>query len=118
MIPVDVFARLVQAGYRRAPPGTLTKLPVTELAPLGIHLIDYNAIEITVYDDAETSECRPFLQRDSVTWVHVQGQPTEAVLRKSGDIFQLHSLALEDVSNRCQRPKVLMLVLFRQRCGD
>ena len=88
------------------PPGTLTEVPATESAPLRIHLIDYNEAEITVYDDIDASECRPFLQRDSVTWVHVQGQPTEVALRELGEIFQLHSLALEDVSNRGQRPKV------------
>jgi len=88
------------------PPGTLTEVPATESAPLRIHLIDYNAAEITVYDDIDASECRPFLQLDSVTWVHVQGQPTEVALREIGEIFRLHSLALEDVSNRGQRPKV------------
>ena len=75
------------------PPGTLTKLPTIESAALHIHLIDYNTADITVYDDVDASECRPFLQRDSVTWVHVQGQPTESALRELGDIFQLHSLA-------------------------
>lgn len=88
------------------PPSTLTEAPATDSASLRSHLIDYNADEITVYDDIEVSECRPFLQRDSITWVHVQGQPTEAALRELGDIFQLHSLALEDISNRGQRPKV------------
>ena len=88
------------------PPGTLTDVSATKSAPLRIHLIDYNAADITVYDDINASECHPFLQRDSVTWVHVQGSPNEAALRELGDIFQLHSLALEDVSNRGQRPKV------------
>ncbi len=88
------------------PPGTLTVVPESESTPLNIHLINYNATEISVYDDVDVSDCRHFLQRDSVTWVHIQGQPTEAVLSELGDIFQLHSLALEDISNRGQRPKI------------
>jgi len=88
------------------PPGTLTVTPEAESTAPHIHLIDYNATDITIYDDVAASDCRPFLQRDSITWVHVQGQITEALLNELGDIFQLHSLALEDVSNRGQRPKI------------
>ncbi len=88
------------------PPGTLTEVPATEAAPLRIRLIDYSADEITTRDDVTASECSPYLQRDSVTWVHVQGQSTEAALREFGESFQLHSLALEDVLNTGQRPKV------------
>lgn len=88
------------------PPGTLTEAPVVEAAPLRIRLIDYSTDKFTILEDVNASECRPYLQRDSVTWVHVQGQPTEAALRELGAAFQLHSLALEDVLNTGQRPKV------------
>lgn len=88
------------------PPGTLTEAPATEAAPLRIRLIDYCADEITIRDDVDASVCQTYLQRDSVTWVHVQGPPTEAALRELGESFQLHSLALEDVLNIGQRPKV------------
>jgi len=87
-------------------PGTLTEIPAAEAEPLRIRLIDYRADEITIRDNVEASECRPYLQRDSVTWVHVQGHPTEAALLELGSTFQLHSLALEDVLNTGQRPKV------------
>jgi magnesium transporter len=36
----------------------------------------------------------------------VQGHPTEVALREIGEAFQFHSLALEDVLNTGQRPKV------------
>jgi len=88
------------------PPGTLTQAPAVETSPLRIRLIDYCLDEITIRDDINVSECNPYLQRDTVTWVHVQGQPTEVALRELGAAFQLHSLALEDVLNTGQRPKV------------
>jgi len=88
------------------PPGTLTEAPETEAALLRIQLVDYRADEITIRDNVDASECRPYLQRDSMTWVHVQGRPTEAALHELGETFQLHSLALEDVLNTGQRPKV------------
>ncbi len=96
---------------RYHPPGTspgtlIEKAPSTTAMPLQIHLIDYNADEITIRDNVDASDCRVYLQRKSMTWVHVQGQPTELALRELGESFQLHSLAMEDVLNSGQRPKV------------
>ena len=88
------------------PPGTLTEAQAIVTAPLRIRLIDYCAGEVSVRDDVDASECRPYLQRDSVTWVHVQGQPTKAALQELGETFNLHPLALEDVLNTGQRPKL------------
>ncbi len=88
------------------PAGTLTEALSAEAEPLQIRLIDYCADGVTILDDMEVAECCPYLQRDSVTWVHVQGEPTEAALRELGESFSLHSLALEDVINSGQRPKV------------
>lgn len=88
------------------PPGTLTEVLATEAAPLRIRLIDYTRAEITIQDDVDASACRSYLEQDSVTWVHVQGHPTEAALRELGETFQLHALALEDVLNTGQRPKM------------
>ena len=87
-------------------PGTLTKARPADAAPLRIRLIDYDANEISILDDTSAENCEPYLQRDTVTWVHVQGQPTEAALRELGESFSLHSLALEHVLNIGQRPKV------------
>lgn len=87
-------------------PGTLIELPAAEFAPLKIRLIDYNAAEITIKEDIQAADCQSFIQNDSVTWIHVQGRPTEAALRELGEIFNLHSLALEDVLNSGQRPKI------------
>ena len=88
------------------PPGTLVEAPASETAPLRIQLIDFDAKRIMIRDDVAVSECAPFLQHDSVTWMHVRGRPTEATLRELGAAFRLHSLALEDVLNIGQRPKV------------
>jgi len=87
-------------------PGTLKEAPPAEMAPLRIRLIDYRADEITVRVDVDATECEPYLQRESITWVHVQGQPTEAALNELRRVFNLHALALEDVLNTGQRPKV------------
>ncbi len=88
------------------PPGTLTEVPEQEATALNIHLIDYCADEITIRENVEAAECRAYLDSDSMTWVHVQGHPSELAMRELGEIFGLHSLPLEDVLNTGQRPKI------------
>tara|TARA_R110001583_G_scaffold50621_2_gene158176 strand:+ start:1559 stop:2629 length:1071 start_codon:yes stop_codon:yes gene_type:complete len=87
-------------------PGTLVELPAAEHLPLKIRLIDYQSGDVTIKDDIQAADCLQFLQNDSVTWIHVQGRLTSAVLHELGDLFDLHSLALEDVLNSGQRPKI------------
>lgn len=87
-------------------PGTLVESPELLAGPLKIHLTDFQPEEMEVRENIEVHECRPYLEKDSITWVHVQGHPTEAALSELGECFNLHSLALEDVFNTGQRPKV------------
>lgn len=87
-------------------PGTLSEAPIEGSAPPRIRLIDYHANEIEIHDNIDPSMCNPFLQNPSVTWVHVEGRPTAAALQQLGETFELHPLAMEDVINIGQRPKV------------
>ena len=85
-------------------PGTLNI--EADASPPTIFLIDYNesnAIRIKI-DDPE--DCVPYLDKESVSWVDVQGLGSEDVLRRIGHVFELHPLMLEDVVNVPQRPKV------------
>ena len=87
------------------PPGTLTGGPAGEAELLRMRLVHYSPQEISVREDVKVSECSRCLQEHGVTWAHVQGHPSEAVLRQLGSAFHLHPLALEDVLNTGQRPK-------------
>ena len=84
-------------------PGTLV-IPADAVVPV-IRVIDYDAdrLEERRIDDVE--ELAAYVDRDSVTWVDVQGIGDEALIRRIGDIFGLHPLALEDAVNVPQRPK-------------
>lgn len=59
--------------------------------------------EIAIVDPAVISS---YLNKPGVTWVNVEGLGSETVLRQLQEIFHLHPLALEDVVNVHQRPKV------------
>lgn len=101
------------------PPGTLVPSRAAPIAQLEVRLLDYTAEELTEHALISAAECRPFLERPSVTWIDIKGEPVPETLETLGEIFGLHPLALEDVANRGQRPKVdffdrqLFLILAR-----
>lgn len=87
-------------------PGTLERPLQESQAPASLSL--------TVYDDHAFSETPlttvddgvPVALPGKVVWLHVQGTPGPDVLRRLGTQFGLHPLALEDVINTGQRPKL------------
>lgn len=87
-------------------PGTLTHTRKKRGVPLTIKLIDYTAEDFTELVLDSPQECQAFLDRTSVTWIHVQGDAEPDTMRQLGKLFGLHQLALEDVINSPQRPKI------------
>ncbi len=70
-----------------------------------ITLMDYGPngfVELAIDDPAELP---PYLDTETVTWVNVEGMGDEALIRRIGDVFGLHPLALADAVNIPQRPK-------------
>lgn len=90
------------------PPGTLMAVKSGVEAPLSISLIDYTATEFREQKltDIDISECQAHLRDSRNTWIHVQGYAGPATMHHLGELFNLHPLAMEDVLNRGQRPKV------------
>lgn len=85
-------------------PGTLTI--EDDAPPPVITLIDYCEDSATRIPINEPEEAIPYLDAESVSWVDVKGLGSEDVLKRLGDIFNLHPLVLEDIVNVPQRPKV------------
>ena len=88
------------------PAGTLRWAEAEPTPPVCIHLIDYSREGVLVREDVSVSACREFLDKPSITWIHVEGHPDEGALQEWADQFGLHKLTLEDVLNTGQRPKV------------
>ena len=87
-----------------SPPGTLI---IDEDSGIpNIFLIDYNVDEAIGVQLATPEDCIPYLDSQSVSWVDVQGLGSEDVLQRLGKVFSLHELALEDIVNIPQRPKL------------
>lgn len=87
-------------------PGTLTEIQGDNASPLHIRLIDFDKSQAILREDIDVAECRAYLENETVTWIHVQGNPTKAALKELGKSFSLHSLVLEDILNTGQRPKI------------
>lgn len=86
-----------------ARPGTLV---VPEAGPpLRTHVIRYRADEAVEGAVEDLAAVRARVGPGSVTWVDVQGLGDEPALRRIGELFGIHPLALEDVVNAPQRPK-------------
>ena len=88
------------------PPGTLMSKAGADQAGVHITLLDYSDAGFTVTRDASTAQCKAAIKEDSITWIRVQGHPTAELMQELGDAFELHPLALEDVLNAGQRPKL------------
>jgi magnesium transporter len=66
----------------------------------------YKPDHLEEHDIAAVAELKNLLEEDTVCWIDVQGLGDEKVLREFGDLFSIHPLALEDVVNVPQRPKI------------
>ena len=86
-------------------PGTLKPTAEEEGSGFRITLIDYTESDLREVELATTEQCKDFLSRPSVTWIHIEGYAEPDTLRGLGTLFGLHPLALEDVMNIGQRPK-------------
>lgn len=89
-----------------ATPGMLA-LPA-DGPPRRIHVIDYTSERVEELDVTDVEALVRYRGPDSATWIEVEGLGDEAGLRRIGEIFGIHPLALADVVNVPQRPKAEM----------
>jgi magnesium transporter len=87
-------------------PGALRAREQPEKNPPVITLIEYDRAHLEERTIADTTELLPHLDNQRVTWINIDGLGDIEVLRALGTRFNLHPLALEDVLDTGQRPKV------------
>jgi magnesium transporter len=86
------------------PPGTLIVDPEA-LHPV-IRVMAYGPEGFVEQEVPDPRRVRDFLGKWPVIWVNVEGLGSVETIQTLGEIFDLHSLALEDVLDVHQRPKV------------
>jgi magnesium transporter len=87
-------------------PGTVIYIGEEKSAEVRITVIDYNKFEFQKKEGVKAEDCRPFKDKDSITWINIDGVHNTEVIEKIGKIFDLHPLVMEDIGNTTQRPKV------------
>ncbi len=93
---------------RPAPPGATpgTVLPHPGAAPTTIRVMAYGPGGVLEREIADPAELAALPAGHAVIWVDVAGLADAARLQEIGRIYGIHSLALEDIVNSHQRPKV------------
>jgi magnesium transporter len=71
-----------------------------------VRVMKYRPDHLEEHDVAAVAKLKDLLEENTVCWIDVQGLGDEKVLRELADLFSIHLLALEDVVNVPQRPKV------------
>jgi magnesium transporter len=87
-----------------APPGSLVVDPQAPLPVIRVIAYGPDTVHEELVEDV--SRIHNYLGRYPVTWVNVDGLGDASVVRRLGEIFTVHRLALEDVINVHQRAKV------------
>jgi magnesium transporter len=87
-----------------ARPGTL--MIHSQAAAPTIRVMKYRPDHLEEHDVSEVARLGDLLDENAVCWIDVQGLGDESVLRALAETFGIHPLALEDVVNVPQRPKV------------
>ena len=104
-----VRAILPQRGRRTriqpgAPPGTLVAGAAAEMPTIDVTTFDRTKAETQTV--ATLDEALARLGQSAVTWINVDGLGDPALVARLGERLGLHPLALEDVLNVPQQPKV------------
>ena len=88
------------------PPGTLIHVGEKKLENAIIRLIDYSEEGFEEKELGSIDECLPYKDKESVTWVNIDGLHDIDLINNIGNQFNLHPLVLEDILNTEQRPKL------------
>jgi len=94
------------SGRKGLSPGTVVYIGEEKTAEVRISVIDYNEEEFIKREGVKAEDCFPFKDKDSVTWINIDGVHNTGIIEKIGEYFGLHPLVMEDIGNTTQRPKV------------
>lgn len=88
------------------PPGSLIHIGKQKTETVRISIIDYDLSDLTEKTLNSPEDCIPFIKKDTVSWINIDGLHDPETISTIGKIFDLHPLLLEDVLNTNHRPKV------------
>lgn len=87
------------------PPGSLIHVGEFDEDDTRISVIDYSHGELEEPVVETVEDLLAFRERDSITWVCLEGLKNVKITELIGEYFEIHPLVLEDILNTHQRPK-------------
>ncbi len=101
------MSRFLKSLSRKAgtSPGTLVHIGSKRLEKARITVIDYDEKRHTKRAVKDVSDCFPYRDSKTTTWINVDGLHDTELIERLGAHFGIHSLVLEDIVNTGQRPK-------------
>ncbi len=105
---LGALGSLAQRGKKKpgSSPGTIVHTGLQKVEQVRISFIDYDSAELRERRMESIEECFPLRDRQTVTWINVDGLHNVALIESLGKHFGLHPLVLEDIAAVNQRPKM------------
>ncbi len=88
------------------PPGSLVHIGENKSEETTISIFNFDEHHFEEKKSVVVEDCFVFKEKENTTWIDIEGIEQIKVLEKLGNCFGIHSLALEDILNTEQRPKV------------
>ncbi len=88
------------------PPGTLIHVGEKRSESVRITIFDYDEKFLEEKEVKTIEEAFPYKDKQTITWINIDGIHNLDLIRKVGGHFNLHPLILEDIVNTSQRPKI------------
>jgi magnesium transporter len=108
LLPVDNAPLLQKVRYHQPGTAPATLIPSPEHVgrkPV-ISFIEYDAHSIEERTIERIDDIFYCIDTEKVSWINIDGLGDVELLKRLGEQFQIHPLALEDVLNTGQRPKI------------
>ena len=102
------MSRLIKKRSKKLglPPGSLVPVTDQKAKSAKVTVIDYDASNLQEKTVEDITECFPYKDTPTVTWINVDSVADPHTVHAIGEHFGLHPLIQEDILNTDQRPKL------------
>lgn len=87
-------------------PGTLIHVGERKVEHVRMTVIDYDRDMFVEREYKAVEECLEYADRDTVTWINVNGLHDTGIIHRIGEHFGIHPLVLEDILDTDKRPEL------------
>ena len=88
-------------------PGSLIFIGKQKMEKTRIRVIQYNKENIIEEEPENIDNVKSYIKKGYITWINIDGLHNTNPIEQLGSMFNLTSLALEDILNTDQRPKFI-----------